>query len=129
LSAFSVARRRGFTLLEALLVLVVMSLLIATALPDWRAVHKDALIRDAQMVLNRIDLQQRQFRQRYARYALKNELPDLTAFSKAVSQHYRLEVEVSGSEYVLRLIGRGEELPTLTLDHAGAGDPAPIVGT
>lgn len=120
---------RGFTLTEVLVVLLMTSLLVAAVLPNWRAVRTGALTRDAQIVLARIDMAQRQFRQRYRRYAQRNELPDLTHFSQTVSEHYRLEVEASDSAYLLRLIGLTGDQETLTADHLGVTGSALLTGS
>ena len=65
---------RGFTLIEVLVVLLMTSLLVAAVLPNWRAVQTEALTREAQIALARIDLAQRQFRQQHRRYAQRLSL-------------------------------------------------------
>ena len=115
---------RGFTLIEVLVVLLMTSLLVAAVLPNWRAVQTEALTREAQIALARIDLAQRQFRQQYRRYAQRNELPDLTHFSQTISEYYRLEVEASDTAYFLRLVGLRGDLETLTADHLGVNGSA-----
>ena len=110
---------RAFSLIEILVVLTIIALLVAIAAPSWRAQQNQALTNEARIVLERLDLKQRQFMLRHARYASAHELPPLQTISTALIGHYRLEVWADAREYALQLIGKRPGLPTLALNQLG----------
>lgn len=110
---------RAFSLIEILVVLAIITLLVAIAAPSWRAQHNQALTNEAKIVLNRLDLKQRQFMLRHARYASARELPSLQELSASLVAHYRLEVLTDSSGYSLQLVGTRPDLSALTLSHLG----------
>ena len=110
---------RAFSLIEILVVLTIIALLVAIAAPSWRAQQNQALTNEARIVLERLDLKQRQFMLRHARYASAHELPPLQNISTALIGHYRLEVWADAREYAVQLIGKRPGLPVLALNHLG----------
>ena len=109
----------AFSLIEILVVLAIITLLVAIAAPSWRAQQNQALTSEARIVLERLDLKQRQFMLRHARYASAHELPPLQNMSTSLIGHYRLEVLADARGYALQLIGNRPDLPALALNHLG----------
>jgi prepilin-type N-terminal cleavage/methylation domain-containing protein len=109
----------AFSLIEILVVLAIITLLVAIAAPSWRAQRNQALTNEARIVLERLDLKQRQFMLRHARYASAREMPLLQNMSTSLIGHYRLEVLSDAHGYVLQLIGKRPGLPALALNHLG----------
>ena len=109
----------GFTIVELLVVVSILALLAALAMPSWRATTNDALIQQARLVLQRLAMRQHRFFRGHGRYAAEQELPALAALGSTVSQRYELQVESDSSGYLISLIDPDGELPTLALNHLG----------
>ena len=112
---------RAFSLIEMLVVLAMVALLGATALPSWRALQKQAVVDEAKLVLRRLDLEQREHLLRRAHPATAAELPVLDELSETVAAHYRLEVAIKDRAYQLRLVPTKPDMPTLGLSDTGVG--------
>ena len=65
----------GFTLIELMLVLAMVSLLLVMAVPSWRHVQTDAVINEARLTFDRLVIRQLRFSQQHQRYAKAGELP------------------------------------------------------
>ncbi len=113
------AFERGFTIVELLVVVSILAVLAALAMPSWRATTNDALIQQARLVLQRLAMRQHRFFRGHGRYAAEQELPALAALGSTVSQRYELQVESDSSGYLISLIDPDGELPTLALNHLG----------
>ncbi len=109
----------GFTIVELLVVVSILAVLAALAMPSWRATTNDALIQQARLVLQRLAMRQHRFFRGHGRYAAEQELPALAALGSTVSQRYELQVESDSSGYLISLIDPDGELPTLALNHLG----------
>ena len=109
----------GFTLIELLAVMAIIAILVALAMPSWRATSNDALIHQAKLVLQRLAIRQHRFLRGHGRFAQQDELPSLDALGGSVAQRYELQVESGSSHYLLRLIDADNELPDLMLNHLG----------
>jgi len=111
----------AFSLIEVLVVLAMVALLGAMALPSWRAQQNQAVVDEATLVLRRLDLKQRAHLLRYAHPATAAELPAIDVLSDTVAAHYRLEVMIQGGAYQLRLVPTKPDMPTLGLSDTGIG--------
>ena len=109
----------GFTIVELLVVVSILAVLAALAMPSRRATTNDALIQQARLVLQRLAMRQHRFFRGHGRYAAEQELPALAALGSTVSQRYELQVESDSSGYLISLIDPDGELPTLALNHLG----------
>ena len=98
-----------------------VALLGAMALPSWRAQQNQAVVDEAKLVLQRLDLKQREHLLRYAHPATEAELPALDVLSVTVAAHYRLEVVIQDEGYRLRLVPTKPDMPTLGLSDTGVG--------
>ena len=111
----------AFSLIEILVVLAMVALLGAMALPSWRAQQNRAVVDEAKLVLRRLDLKQREHLLRYAHPATAAELPAIGVLSETVAAHYRLVVMIQGGAYQLRLVPTRPDIPTLGLSDTGVG--------
>ena len=109
----------GFTIVELLVVVSILAVLAALAMPSWRATTNDALIQQARLVLQSLAMRQHRFFRGHGRYAAEQELHALAALGSTVSQRYELQVESDSSGYLISLIDPDGELPTLALNHLG----------
>ena len=111
----------AFSLIEILVVLAMVALLGAMALPSWRAQQNQAVVDEAKLVIRRLDLKQREHLLRYAHPATAAQLPALDVLSATVAAHYRLEVVIQDEGYRLRLLPIKPDMPTLGLSDTGVG--------
>ena len=111
----------AFSLIEMLVVLAMVAILGAMALPSWRAQKNQAVVDEARLVLRRLDLKQREHLLRYTHPATAAELPMLDELSETVAAHYRLEVMIQDEGYRLRLVPTKPDMPALGLSDSGVG--------
>ena len=109
----------AFSLIELLVVVGIMSIVVAVAMPSWQSVRVASAVREARIVLARLNLHQRQFWQRHNRYATTEELPPLAVLSDTVGHYYQLSAESTDARFLLRLLSTASAAPSLTLDHRG----------
>lgn len=109
----------GFTVVELMAVMAILAVLVALAMPSWRATTNEAMIQQARLVLQRLALRQHRFLRGHGRFARQHELPTLDSLGNSVARRYQLQVESDVSQYSLRLIDPNGELPDLALNHLG----------
>tara|TARA_B100000497_G_scaffold83453_1_gene93003 strand:- start:2464 stop:2829 length:366 start_codon:yes stop_codon:yes gene_type:complete len=109
----------AFSLIELLVVVGILSILLTIAMPSWQSVRVASAVREARIVLERLNLQQRHFWQQHTRYAATDELPPLAALSETVGQYYQLSAEPTDAGFLLRLVSTVPTAPSLALDHRG----------
>lgn len=109
----------AFSLIELLVVVSILSIVVAVATPSWQSVRVASAEREARIVLERLNLQQRQFWQQHSRYATADELPPLAALSETVGRYYQLTAESTDAGFLLRLMSTVPAAPSLALDHRG----------
>ena len=119
MSADRFSAASAFSLIEMLVVMAMVALLGAMALPSWRAQQNQAVVDEAKLVLQRLDLRQRTYLLRYARPATEAELPALHELSETVAAHYRLEVLIRDTGYRQRLVPTKPDLPVIGLGDTG----------
>ena len=110
----------AFSLIELLVVVGIMSIVVAVAMPSWQSVRVASAVREARIVLERLSLHQRYFWQQHTRYAATDELPPLAVLSETVSHYYQLSAEPTDTGFLLRLVSTVPAAPSLALDHRGA---------
>ena len=109
----------AFSLIELLVVVGILSILLAVAMPSWQSVRVASAGREARIVLERLNLHQRHFWQQHTRYATTEELPPLAVLSETVGHSYRLSAEPTDTGFLLRLMSTVPAAPSLALDHRG----------
>ena len=109
----------AFSLIELLVVVGILSILLAIAMPSWQSVRVASAVREARVVLERLNLHQRYFWQQHTRYAATDELPPLAVLSETVGHYYQLSVESTDAGFLLRLVSTVPTAPSLALDHRG----------
>lgn len=110
---------RAFSLIELLVVVGILSILLTIAMPSWQSVRVASAVREARIVLERLNLHQRYFWQQHTRYAATDELPPLAALSETVGHYYQLSAEPTDAGFLLRLVSTVPTAPSLALDHRG----------
>nr|ADI19765.1 hypothetical protein [uncultured gamma proteobacterium EB000_37F04] len=109
----------AFSLIELLVVVGILSILLTIAMPSWQSVRVASAVREARVVLERLNLHQRYFWQQHTRYAATDELPPLAVLSETVGHYYQLSVESTDAGFLLRLVSTVPTAPSLALDHRG----------
>ena len=109
----------AFSLIELLVVVGILSILLAVAMPSWQSVRVASAVREARIVLERLSLHQRHFWQQHTRYAATDELPPLAVLSETVGHYYQLSAESTNAGFLLRLVSTVPTAPSLALDHRG----------
>jgi len=109
----------AFSLIELLVVVGILSILLAVAMPSWQSVRVASAVREARVVLERLSLHQRHFWQQHTRYATTDELPPLAVLSETVGHYYQLSAESTNAGFLLRLVSTASTAPSLALDHRG----------
>lgn len=107
----------AFSLIELLVVVGILSILLAVAMPSWQSVRVASAVREARIVLERLSLHQRHFWQQHTRYAATDELPPLAVLSETVGHYYQLSAESTNAGFLLRLVSTASTAPSLALDH------------
>ena len=109
----------AFSLIELLVVVGILSTLLTIAMPSWQSVRVASAVREARVVLERLNLHQRYFWQQHTRYAATDELPPLAVLSETVGHYYQLSAESTDAGFLLRLVSTVPTAPSLALDHRG----------
>ncbi len=109
----------AFSLIE-LLVVGIVSIVVAVAMPSLQSMRVAPAVREARIVLERLSLHQRHFWQQHTRYAATDELPPLAVLSETIGHCYQLSAESTDAGFLLHLVSTVPAAPSLALDHRGA---------
>jgi type IV pilus assembly protein PilE len=120
----------GFTLLELLAALAIVSLLCTLALPAYQEAMRRTLRREARLALLRIQGQQERHFTDHLRYATQLAAPvdaeslGLESFSSSNAYELSLQTDVEGMSYTAIARARGRQsgdyhCAVLTLDYTG----------
>jgi len=90
--------RRGFTLIESVVAILLAALLLAVALPAWQQQVLRLRRGDALVALARIELAQSRWRSTHPRFASRLGLEELALDATSPEGHYRLSLATDGPE-------------------------------
>jgi len=120
-------RRSGFTLIELMVVIVVLSIIMAIAVPTYTDYVLRARRADAREVLSDLATRQEQFFLDNKAYTI--DVNDLGRSASSVNNYYNIAIPVfTSTTYTLQATAVGTQIkdtacPALTLNQAGIRSP------
>ena len=122
------SNRRGFTLLELMVVLVVVAILVALAYPSYTQYVREARRAEAQKLLMNWSVNQEIYRSNNSSYASTGDMAPPThehfqfdTVGTPDASSYELEAQATGDQ--LNDKESGQSCGQLTVDQNGAKDP------
>ena len=118
----------GFTLVEVLIVLAIVAILSAIALPSYSAHQQRALATEGALALLGYASLQQRLRLSSGQYQTADVLQKFRALPKRLEEKYSLSVSVSrgGAYYLLSLLPNSANAEPITLDSVGRRAPASV---
>ena len=86
-------RRKGFTLIEMVVVLAILAIIVSIALPNYQDYLKRSRRSDAMIALEQIANKQEQFYFDWSTYS--NSFEDLNVSSRSPDGYYKLSIDVA----------------------------------
>ena len=119
---------QGFTLLEILIVLAIVGILSAIALPSYSAHQERAVATEGALALLGYASLQQRLRLSSGQYQTEDVLQKFRSLPKRIQEKYRLSVSVSngGGYYLLSLLPKSADAKPITLDSVGRRTPSSI---
>ena len=109
---------QGFTLIELMLVLAIASIVTVVALPSWRSVQDQSLIREAAQCFS-VSISSSDSFGSASTLCNRGSIALAVSLSDRVAHFYRLRVFAGSGQYTLRLTTDSDRLPSLALNHQG----------
>ncbi len=106
----NVSRKKGFTLIEIMMTMVIVAILVGLALPSARETLRKSRRSDAMEVLSRIHLAQERYRINHATYGTLTQLGAATDPLISPDGHYSLAIDsTSATAYRLVATALGDQ--------------------
>ena len=122
--------RQGFTLLEILVVLAIVGVLAAVALPSYSAHMRQSVAREGALSLLGFSLLQERLRLATRAYQPAGVLLEQRRLPERVQQHYQFSVELAGEAtrfvMTLKALDPSAGYPEVVLDSTGRRSPSGV---
>ncbi|QYF92866.1 prepilin-type N-terminal cleavage/methylation domain-containing protein [Massilia sp. PAMC28688] len=128
ISPFSLRSAKGFTLMELVVVMAIIAILAAIAIPSYGAYTRKAHRADAQQFMMDMALRQGEILIDSRSYATAEEMADLLPVPDSISRYYTITSEASteptGFVITATAIGNQVDDGDLTLSNTGVKTPS-----
>lgn len=103
-------KKRGMTLIELMIVMVIISVLASIAIPSWTAMVQKSRRSDAVNILLLAQVEQEKYRANNTTYASSMSDLGLSTYDSADREHYRVTVQsASATAYLITAAPNGAQ--------------------
>ena len=103
-------KKRGMTLIELMIVMVIISVLASIAIPSWTAMVQKSRRSDAVNILLLAQVEQEKYRANNTTYASSMSDLGLSTYDSADQEHYRVTVQsASATAYLITALPNGAQ--------------------
>lgn len=103
-------KKRGITLIELMIVMVIISVLASIAIPSWTAMVQKSRRSDAVNILLLAQVEQEKYRANNTTYASSMSDLGLSTYDSADREHYRVTVQsASATAYLITALPNGAQ--------------------
>lgn len=103
-------KKRGMTLIELMIVMVIISVLASIAIPSWTAMVQKSRRSDAVNILLLAQVEQEKYRANNTTYASSMSDLGLSTYDSADREHYRVTVQsASATAYLITALPNGAQ--------------------